>query len=66
MKNYDDIINLPHPVSNKHPQMSKYNRASQFSPFAALTGYKEAIEDAEEKSNYCFKKNTDYSNMNLE
>lgn len=44
MKNYDDIINLPHPVSKKHPRMSQYNRAAQFSPFAALTGYKEAIE----------------------
>ncbi len=44
MKKYDDIINLPHPVSKKHPQMGRHNRAAQFSPFAALTGYKEAIE----------------------
>ena len=35
---YDDIINLPHPTSKKHPRMSLYARAAQFSPFAALTG----------------------------
>lgn len=38
MSYYDDIINLPHHVSTKHPRMSMYNRAAQFSPFAALTG----------------------------
>ncbi len=43
MSNYDDIINLPHPVSKKHPQMSLYDRAAQFSPFAALTGHDAAI-----------------------
>ena len=36
---YDDIIDLPHPVSKKHPQMPSEDRAAQFSPFAALTGY---------------------------
>jgi len=49
MKNYDDIINLPHPVSKKHPRMSNYNRAVQFAPFAALAGYKEAIEAVEKE-----------------
>ncbi len=43
--NYNDIINLPHPVSQKHPQMSLYDRAAQFSPFAALTGHEEAIRE---------------------
>lgn len=43
--NYDDIINLPRPVSQKHPQMSLYDRAAQFSPFAALTGHEEAIRE---------------------
>lgn len=43
---YDDIINLPHHVSPKHPQMSMRNRAAQFSPFAALTGHDEAIAEA--------------------
>ena len=47
--NYDDIINLPHHVSSKHPRMSMYNRAAQFSPFAALTGYEKAIEEARKK-----------------
>ena len=46
MKNYDDIINLPHHVSKKHPQMSMLDRAAQFSPFAALTGYGDAIDEA--------------------
>ena len=43
--NYDDIINLPHHVSKRHPQMAMWNRAAQFAPFAALTGYEDAIED---------------------
>lgn len=43
--NYEDIIHLPHPVSATHPQMSLENRAAQFSPFAALTGHREAIEE---------------------
>lgn len=42
---YDDIINLPHHVSKKHPQMSLLNRAAQFSPFAALTGHEDAINE---------------------
>lgn len=42
---YDDIINLPHPTSTKYPRMSMYDRAAQFSPFAALTGHDEAIEE---------------------
>ena len=42
---YDDIIHLPHHVSTKHPQMSMLDRAAQFSPFAALTGYEDAIDE---------------------
>lgn len=45
MKNYDDIINLPHHVSKKHPQMSIMSRSAQFAPFAALTGYDEAVKE---------------------
>lgn len=41
---YDDILNLKRPQS-KHPKMSLHNRAAQFSPFAALTGYDEAIKE---------------------
>lgn len=44
-KNYDDIINLPHHVSKKHPQMSMESRAAQFAPFAALTGYEDAVRE---------------------
>lgn len=44
--NYEDIIHLPHPVSRKHPQMSMENRAVQFAPFAALTGFHASIEEA--------------------
>ena len=43
--NYDDIINLPHHISKKRPQMSLYDRAAQFSPFAALTGHDDAIKE---------------------
>lgn len=42
---YDDIINLPHHVSKTRPQMSEIERAAQFSPFAALTGYDAAIQE---------------------
>ena len=45
MGEYDDIINLPHHVSRKHPQMSIHDRAAQFAPFAALTGHGEAIAE---------------------
>lgn len=47
---YDDIINLPHPTSKKHPRMPMINRAAQFSPFAALTGYDDAIQDTERQA----------------
>ena len=43
---YGDIIDLPRPVSNR-PRMSIENRAAQFAPFAALTGYHESVEDTE-------------------
>ncbi|MGL5435729.1 MAG: hypothetical protein ACRDBO_10090 [Lachnospiraceae bacterium] len=42
---YDDIINLPHPTSTRHPQMAIPDRAAQFSPFAALTGHDAAIRE---------------------
>lgn len=44
--NYDDIINLPHPNPRRHPRMSLLERAAQFSPFAALTGFEDVIDDA--------------------
>lgn len=42
---YDDIIHLSHHVSKKYPQMSPFNRAAQFLPFAALTGHEDAIKE---------------------
>ena len=42
---YDDIINLPHPTSAKHPRMPMAGRAAQFSPFRALTGHGAAIRE---------------------
>lgn len=42
---YEDIMNLPHHVSTKRPQMPMLDRAAQFSPFAALTGYDDAIHE---------------------
>ncbi|MEY8522152.1 hypothetical protein AALA90_03905 [Lachnospiraceae bacterium 38-10] len=47
MGKYDDIIDLPHHVSERHPQMPAMDRAAQFSPFAALTGHRDMIAEAE-------------------
>lgn len=42
---YDDIINLPHPTSQRHPRMPIRDRAAIFSPFAALSGHGAAIAE---------------------
>lgn len=42
---YDDIIDLPHPISQRHPRMPMIDRAAQFAPFQALTGYGDAIQE---------------------
>lgn len=47
---YADIIDMPHHTSSKHPQMSLYDRAAQFMPFAALTGYEDMINEAADYS----------------
>ena len=44
---YENIINLPHHVSNKHERMSIEARAAQFAPFAALTGYGDEVKETE-------------------
>ncbi|MBQ9606795.1 MAG: hypothetical protein IJV16_06430 [Lachnospiraceae bacterium] len=59
MGKYDDIIDLPHHVSKTHPQMSVKDRAAQFSPFAALTGYGDAVEDTV-KNDVLGKTDTEY------
>lgn len=45
MKNYDDILNLPHHVSPDRCHMAAADRAAQFAPFAALTGYGDVIKE---------------------
>ena len=46
INDYDDIINLPHYEPKHHPRMSMWNRAAQFAPFTALTGYDAAIQES--------------------
>ena len=53
MSRYDDIISLPHHVSRTHPHMPMADRAAQFSPFAALTGYEEVIGEAQRTTLSC-------------
>lgn len=45
MNNYEDIINLPHHESKTREQMSLYNRAAQFAPYSALTGYEDQVKE---------------------
>lgn len=42
---YNDMLHMPHHVSQTHPHMSMQNRAAQFSPFAALTGFESIIKE---------------------
>ena len=42
---FADMLDLPRPVSSKHPPMTRLNRAAQFAPFAALTGYEAVIRE---------------------
>ena len=50
MNSYEDIINLPHPEPKRHSRMTMQARAAQFAPFAALSGYDEAIEETIEET----------------
>ena len=56
---YDDIIHLPHHVSKRHPQMSMWNRAAQFAPFAALTGYEDAIQESAKENESLYEEKED-------
>lgn len=49
---YDDIINLPHHVSRRHPPMSRHNRAAQFMPFAAVAGYDQVVAETARSNNH--------------
>ena len=48
-KRYEKILEMPHHTSATHKPMPLYNRAAQFSPFAALTGYEDIISDTAER-----------------
>ncbi|WP_302192281.1 hypothetical protein [uncultured Ruminococcus sp.] len=50
MQLYQDMLYLPHPVSQKHAAMPRRDRAAQFSPFAALTGYDAAIAESRRRT----------------
>lgn len=55
---YRDIIDLVHPVSKKHPQMSISDRAAQFAPFAALTGHGALIRETQRMHEAKYEKNS--------
>jgi len=63
---YDDIINLPHYEPKHHPRMSMWNRAAQFAPFAALTGFDAAIKDMAQQNedSYAAKSNDEAEDYN--
>ena len=46
---YDDMLDMPRPISKRHLPMSSLNRAAIFSPFAALTGFDAKIQDAQHR-----------------
>lgn len=54
-EDYSDIINLPYRKSEKHPPMSLRDRAAQFAPFAALSGYDETLVEAVRDTNKTLK-----------
>ena len=51
IEKYADIIDLPHPTSKRHPRMSMAERAAQFAPFAALTGFGDVIASTARRVN---------------
>lgn len=63
MKNYQDILYLPHHVSEIHRPMPRGSRAAQFAPFAALTGYGEAIGETVRQTDDCIALDEDEKDM---
>ncbi len=55
-ESFDDILTLPHPTSATHPRMALQDRAAQFSPFAALTGFEDYLADTEKDNLQVFGK----------
>ncbi len=60
IKDYQDIIHLPHPVSPYRTHLSMQERAAQFSPFAALTGYDDAVKEMARLTEEQMKLSEDY------
>ncbi len=54
IQDYQDILDLPHHVSRTRPHMSMHDRAAQFSPFAALTGYDAVLKEAAQQNDARF------------
>lgn len=52
-RRYDDIIDLPRPVSPRRTRMSPLNRAAQFAPFAALSGFDDCIDETARLTDRC-------------
>ena len=46
MTEYDDILHLSRPISSRHARMSMVDRGAQFSPFAALVGYEQVLQES--------------------
>ena len=61
---YKDMLHLPHPVSATHPRMALQDRAAQFSPFAALAGYDDALRETARRQNVL--RWTEYSKYKLD
>lgn len=58
---YTEFIHLSRPLSKKHPAMSRQDRAAQFAPFAALSGYEEAIlKTAKENEEWVYQRDHSY------
>lgn len=69
MSKYDSIINLPHYELKNHKRMPLKNRAAQFSPYAALTGYEDNIQEASRltsKERYLSEDEKEHINMKLQ
>lgn len=49
-KSYEEMYEMEHPTSRRHPRMPREARAAQFAPFAALTGYEAVLSEANRRT----------------